>query len=155
VAALRSVIEAIAGPHGGRVFNTAGDGFMLEFGSSLAAVEAALALAEQMRAQGARRRASGRRRGAAERRSPRPRRQRRGAPDGAQRSGFGAGVGRRAPHDPGTVGRSPRLARASAARQDDGDDRGLRARSGRAAVATRTGSREPLLAVLPFDNLSD
>jgi TolB-like protein len=47
VAALRSVIESIAGPHGGRVFNTAGDGFMLEFGSSLAAVEAAFALAER------------------------------------------------------------------------------------------------------------
>ncbi|MFM9864366.1 MAG: TIR domain-containing protein [Micropepsaceae bacterium] len=46
VAALRTVIEAIAGKHGGRVFNTAGDGFMLEFGSSLAAVEAALELAE-------------------------------------------------------------------------------------------------------------
>jgi TolB-like protein len=47
VAALRSVIEGIAGPRGGRVFSTAGDGFMLEFGSSLAAVEAAFALAEQ------------------------------------------------------------------------------------------------------------
>jgi len=47
VAALRSVIEDIAGPRGGRVFSTAGDGFMLEFGSSLAAVEAALALAER------------------------------------------------------------------------------------------------------------
>jgi TolB-like protein len=47
VAALRSVIESIAGPRGGRVFSTAGDGFMLEFGSSLAAVEAAFALAEQ------------------------------------------------------------------------------------------------------------
>ncbi|MFM9864203.1 MAG: TIR domain-containing protein [Micropepsaceae bacterium] len=46
VAALRKVIEAIAGKHGGRVFNTAGDGFMLEFGSSLAAVEAAFELAE-------------------------------------------------------------------------------------------------------------
>ena len=45
VAALRRVIEDIAGAHGGRVFNTAGDGFMLEFGSSLAAVEAAFALA--------------------------------------------------------------------------------------------------------------
>jgi adenylate cyclase len=41
VAALRTVIEEIAKTHGGRVFNTAGDGFMLEFGSSLAAVEAA------------------------------------------------------------------------------------------------------------------
>ncbi len=46
VAALHTVIEAIAGRHGGRVFNTAGDGFMLEFGSSLAAVEAAFELAE-------------------------------------------------------------------------------------------------------------
>jgi TolB-like protein len=47
VAALRGVIEGIAGPRGGRLFNTAGDGFMLEFGSSLAAVEAAFALAER------------------------------------------------------------------------------------------------------------
>ena len=46
VAGLRGVIEGIAKRHAGRVFNTAGDGFMLEFGSSLAAVEAALALAE-------------------------------------------------------------------------------------------------------------
>ncbi len=46
VAALRKVIERIAAKHGGRVFNTAGDGFMLEFGSSLAAVEAAFELAE-------------------------------------------------------------------------------------------------------------
>ncbi len=45
VAALRRVIEGIAAKHGGRVFNTAGDGFMLEFGSSLAAVEAAAELA--------------------------------------------------------------------------------------------------------------
>src|SRR2546430_12823335 len=47
VAALRRVIEGIAAAQGGRLFNTAGDGFMLEFGSSLAAVEAAFALAEQ------------------------------------------------------------------------------------------------------------
>lgn len=46
VSALRKEIEAIAAKHAGRVFNTAGDGFMLEFGSSLAAVEAALELAE-------------------------------------------------------------------------------------------------------------
>ena len=46
VAALRKVIETIAARHGGRVFNTAGDGFMLEFASSLGAVEAAFALAE-------------------------------------------------------------------------------------------------------------
>ncbi len=47
VAALRAVIVGIAEPLGGRLFNTAGDGFMLEFGSSLAAVEAAFALAER------------------------------------------------------------------------------------------------------------
>ena len=47
VAALRGTIERIAAERGGRVFNTAGDGFMLEFASSLAAVEAAFALAEQ------------------------------------------------------------------------------------------------------------
>jgi len=46
VAALRKVVDAIATRHSGRVFNTAGDGFMLEFGSSLAAVEAAFELAE-------------------------------------------------------------------------------------------------------------
>ncbi len=46
VAALHKVIEGIAARHGGRVFSTAGDGFMLDFGSSLAAVEAAFELAE-------------------------------------------------------------------------------------------------------------
>jgi adenylate cyclase len=46
VAALRTVIEETARRHGGRVFNTAGDGFMLEFGSSFSAVEAAIVLAE-------------------------------------------------------------------------------------------------------------
>src|SRR2546426_2356840 len=46
VVALRRVIEGIATAQGGRVFSTAGDGFMLEFGSSLAAVEAAFALAD-------------------------------------------------------------------------------------------------------------
>ena len=45
VATLKKVIEGLAAKHGGRVFNTAGDGFMLEFGSSLAAVEAAAELA--------------------------------------------------------------------------------------------------------------
>ncbi len=47
VAGLRGVIEGIASRRGGRVFNTAGDGFMLEFGSSLGAVEAAFELAEK------------------------------------------------------------------------------------------------------------
>lgn len=46
IASLRGAIEAIAARRGGRVFNAAGDGFMLEFGSSLAAVEAAFELAE-------------------------------------------------------------------------------------------------------------
>ncbi len=46
IAALRPVIEALAARYGGRVFNTAGDGFMLEFASSLSAVEAAIELAE-------------------------------------------------------------------------------------------------------------
>lgn len=46
IAALRTVIEKIAAAHDGRVFNTAGDGFMLEFTSSLAAVEAVVELAE-------------------------------------------------------------------------------------------------------------
>jgi len=47
VAALRAVIESVSEPLGGRVFNSAGDGFMLEFGSSVAAVEAALTLAKR------------------------------------------------------------------------------------------------------------
>jgi TolB-like protein/class 3 adenylate cyclase len=46
IAQLRSTIERIAHEHSGRIFNTAGDGFMLEFGSSSAAMEAAFALAE-------------------------------------------------------------------------------------------------------------
>jgi formylglycine-generating enzyme required for sulfatase activity/class 3 adenylate cyclase len=40
IEALRKRIEAVATRTGGRVFNTAGDGFMLEFGSAGAAVEA-------------------------------------------------------------------------------------------------------------------
>lgn len=40
VEALRARIEAIAATHGGRLFNTAGDGFMLEFGSAGAALGA-------------------------------------------------------------------------------------------------------------------
>jgi class 3 adenylate cyclase len=41
-AELRGAGEGIAARHARQVFNTACDGFMLEFGSSLAAVEAAL-----------------------------------------------------------------------------------------------------------------
>jgi len=47
VSALHGVIEQVATRYAGRIFNTAGDGFMLEFLSSLAAVEAALELAER------------------------------------------------------------------------------------------------------------
>ncbi|MES1200405.1 MAG: SUMF1/EgtB/PvdO family nonheme iron enzyme [Pseudomonadota bacterium] len=40
IEALRVRIDATARAHGGRLFNTAGDGFMLEFGSAGAALEA-------------------------------------------------------------------------------------------------------------------
>jgi len=43
---LHNTVAVIAEAHQGRVFNTAGDGFMLEFGSCHAAVEAAFELAE-------------------------------------------------------------------------------------------------------------
>lgn len=46
IAGLRGVIERVARRHGGRVFNTAGDGFMLEFESIHSAVDAALELAK-------------------------------------------------------------------------------------------------------------
>jgi TolB-like protein/class 3 adenylate cyclase/Tfp pilus assembly protein PilF len=49
VANLRPIVEGIAKTHGGRVFNTAGDGFMLEFASSLSGVNAALELADECR----------------------------------------------------------------------------------------------------------
>lgn len=44
---LRETIDRTTRTHAGRIFNTAGDGFMLEFPSSSAGVEAAFALAEQ------------------------------------------------------------------------------------------------------------
>ncbi len=49
IANLRPIIEGIAKTHGGRVFNTAGDGFMLEFASALSGVNAALELADECR----------------------------------------------------------------------------------------------------------
>lgn len=49
VVALRGIIETVAAHGSGRIFNTAGDGFMLEFGSALAAVEAARELTEKCR----------------------------------------------------------------------------------------------------------
>jgi class 3 adenylate cyclase len=44
VAALRIRIEGVIEPFGGRVFSTAGDGFMMEFPSADAGVRAATAL---------------------------------------------------------------------------------------------------------------
>src|SRR5262245_1237487 len=44
VAALRTRIEGVIEPLGGRVFSTAGDGFMMEFPSADAGVRAAMAL---------------------------------------------------------------------------------------------------------------
>jgi TolB-like protein/class 3 adenylate cyclase/tetratricopeptide (TPR) repeat protein len=49
IALLRPVIEGIAQAHGGRIFNTAGDGFMLEFSTALGGVNAALELADECR----------------------------------------------------------------------------------------------------------
>jgi len=51
VVGLRKTVMDIANGHEGRVFNTAGDGFMLEFGSSLTAVKAAIDLAEKCKPQ--------------------------------------------------------------------------------------------------------
>ncbi|MGD9965442.1 MAG: adenylate/guanylate cyclase domain-containing protein [Hyphomonadaceae bacterium] len=45
---LRARISELAAAHGGRVFNTAGDGFMLEFPLASAAVRAAIALLEDV-----------------------------------------------------------------------------------------------------------
>jgi TolB-like protein len=156
VAALRSVIERIAGPGGGRVFSTAGDGFMLEFGSSLAAVEAAFALAEQCEPK-----------------------LRVGVhlgdvvvqPNG-DLLGHGVNVAARlmACSDPGSalvsadVHRTIRgpLAERLVSRgtlQLDKMTEKIEAFAlpavGSAVVAAPSKSREPLLAVLPFDNLSD
>lgn len=41
---LRSAIVDVIAPFGGRVFNSAGDGFMLEFPSAASGVQAAVAL---------------------------------------------------------------------------------------------------------------
>ena len=46
VGRLRTVIADAIAPHGGRVFNTAGDGFMIEFSSAISAVAATQALLE-------------------------------------------------------------------------------------------------------------
>jgi TolB-like protein len=156
VAALRTVIEGIAGPRGGRVFNTAGDGFMLEFGSSLAAVEAAFALAERCQPK-----------------------VRVGVhlgdvvvqPNG-DLLGHGVNVAARlmACSDPGSalvsadVRRTIRgpLAERLVSRGNLQLDKMTEtieafalAAVGSAVVAAPSKSREPLLAVLPFDNLSD
>jgi adenylate cyclase len=155
VAALRRVIEGIATARGGRVFNTAGDGFMLEFGSSLAAVEAALALADTCEPK-----------------------VRVGVHLGdvvVQRNGdllgHGVNVAARlmARSDPGSV-----LVSADVRRTIRGPLAGRLVSRGRLQLdkmtetieafalgspasldATPPTSTEPLLAVLPFDNLSD
>jgi len=156
VAALRSVIESIAGPRGGRVFSTAGDGFMLEFGSSLAAVEAAFALAEHCEPK-----------------------LRVGVhlgdvvvqPNG-DLLGHGVNIAARlmARSEPGSalvsadVRRTIRgpLAERLVSRGSLQLDKMTEtieafalAPAGSAVVAVSSKSREPLLAVLPFDNLSD
>ncbi len=51
IARLRGAIGGIVRKHHGRIFNSAGDGFMLEFPSSVSAVEAALQLANSCRPQ--------------------------------------------------------------------------------------------------------
>jgi len=156
VAALRTVIEAVAGPCGGRVFSTAGDGFMLEFASSLAAVEAAFALAERCEPK-----------------------VRIGVhlgdvmvqPNG-DLLGHGVNVAARlmARSDPGSVLvsadvrrtiRGP-LAERLVSRGNVHLDKMTEtieafalAAVGSSAVAPPSTSRDPLLAVLPFDNLSD
>ncbi len=156
VAALRGAIERIAAAHGGRVFNTAGDGFMLEFGSSLAAVEAAFALAEQCKP-----------------------RLRVGVhlgdvavlPNG-DLLGHGVNVAARlmARSDPGSVLvsadvhrtiRGPLAARLVSRGLLQLDKMSERIEAfalvagESAAVTTPSAIREPLLAVLPFDNLSE
>jgi adenylate cyclase len=156
VAALRRVIEGIATARGGRVFNTAGDGFMLEFGSSLAAVEAAFALADQCEPK-----------------------VRVGVhlgdvvvqPNG-DLLGHGVNVAARlmARSDPGSVLvsadvrrtiRGPlaeRLVSRGSLQLDKMTETIEAFALGSAAsvnVATSPASTEPLLAVLPFDNLSD
>ena len=52
VRALRAdVIEPFAATHGGRLFKTTGDGFFLEFASSVQALRSAIAIQESLRAQ--------------------------------------------------------------------------------------------------------
>ena len=55
VARVRAAIDAIVQSHGGRVFNTAGDGFMLEFASASGALSAAEILWEGVERQAGRR----------------------------------------------------------------------------------------------------
>src|SRR5262245_41832255 len=47
---LRTVIEEIVTPFGGRIFNSAGDGFMLEFPSATSGVQAAVNLLNESQA---------------------------------------------------------------------------------------------------------
>jgi adenylate cyclase len=51
IARMRGQLEGIVGPEGGRIFNTAGDGFMLEFASASGALAAAEKLCATMERQ--------------------------------------------------------------------------------------------------------
>ena len=44
---MRAAIDDAIAPHGGRVFNTAGDGFMIEFSSPLSGVAARAGVARR------------------------------------------------------------------------------------------------------------
>ena len=48
VAVLHAIAETVALQHSGRIFNTAGDGFLLEFQSATNALRAALAVLDQV-----------------------------------------------------------------------------------------------------------
>ncbi len=156
VSALRRVIEEIAAPRGGRIFNTAGDGFMLEFASSGSAVEAAFALAERCEPK-----------------------VRIGvhlgdviAQPNGDLLGHGVNVAARlmARSDPGSAlvsadvrrtVRGPlaaRLVSRGSLRLDkmtETIEAFALAADGAAVVPASSAARDPLLAVLPFDNLSE
>jgi len=156
VSALRESVERVAAAHGGRVFNTAGDGFMLEFGSSLAAVEAAFTLARECRPE-----------------------VRVGVhlgdvvvQENGDLLGHGVNVAARlmARSDPGSLlvsadvrrtirgPQAERLVSRGPLRLDkmaETIEAFAPSEARHAAATTRPENPEPLLAVLPFDNLSD
>src|SRR5690242_8409466 len=83
VSRVRAAIDDAIALNGGRVFNTAGDGFMIEFSSApggVAAARALLTLVRERAATVAHRVTPGRRHRHGQRRPARPRRQHRSAP---------------------------------------------------------------------------